>query len=151
MENENKSKKIILREERPKLLYEHVNGPVPEDFAGFVHYHQVQLNGLHISDEKPDNCCILTDGKVGYMKNIISKNRDIFLIMQLFHKVEDFYEVGMNSSDNGVYRVSELSEEIVPFSLECLKAKCFLMPYWESRYEDPENIFNYSNRDELLL
>lgn len=132
-----------------KLSGKHLNGPVHETLLNCVQYHKVEFNNYTISLDQADNCIITFDGEIGIVVNIISNDKHVYLLVQFFKHVNYFYDVGIFSTSNGIYKCSDLLNKIHVLDINCMKSKCFRMPYWESGYSDSEKIINYDRRKEI--
>lgn len=132
-----------------KLSRKHSNGPVHKHYVNSVQYQQVEFKKFFISLEQSDNCIITVDDKIGLVVNIISNNKQVYFLIQFFNYVDYFYDLGILSTTNGIYKCGDLGNEIHVLEIDSMKAKCFRMPYWESGYFDPEKCLNYDRRQEL--
>ncbi|XP_011696641.1 PREDICTED: uncharacterized protein LOC105455209 [Wasmannia auropunctata] len=75
-------------------------------------YRKIQFNGISLSIEARDNCCILNDGSIGIIFSIDMNNNCYRLGIKKFLQIQDFYDIGMLSSALQIYKCSILSNEI---------------------------------------
>lgn len=102
-----------------------------------LHYCKIQFNKLYLSTDIRDNCCILLDGSICIVSNIVADNRSYRLAVKRFLEVDNFYNIGdIVSSAFGVYKCGNISSEIVLVKLNEVKAKCYRMPLWENTLLD---------------
>lgn len=104
-------------------------------------FSKIRYRHLNLTLHKSDHCCILKNGTICIIDNIISVNNSYFLCVRNFNVIEDVFDVGIKSSILGVYKCSKLSAIRTLISVECLKSKCYRMPTWkvidnERHYED---------------
>jgi len=95
-------------------------------------YRKIQFNGIVLSIETRDNCCILHDGSICIVFNIIRDNNSYRLGVKRFSQIQDFYDIGMFSSALQIYKCSALSNEIFYIHLDEVLAKCYRLPLWNS-------------------
>lgn len=83
-----------------------------------------------LSVDTRDNCCLLRDGSVCIVLDIIMDNNSYFLVVKKFLEIGDFYNIGISSSSVQVYKCSMLGHETFRIHLEEVCAKCYKMPFW---------------------
>lgn len=96
-------------------------------------YCKIQFNEISLSVDKRDNCCILHDGSICIVFNIVVDNNSYRLHVKKFLDIDNFYDIGMVSSAFQVYKITtctRLSNELFYISLDKIKAKCYRMPFW---------------------
>jgi len=93
-------------------------------------YRKIQFNGISLSIETRDNCCILHDGSICIIFYIVMDNNSYHLAVKKFLQVENFYDIGILSSVLQIYKCSTLSNEIFYVHLDEILAKCYRMPLW---------------------
>ena len=93
-----------------------------------------------ISLDQSNNCVVSKDDEIFIVSNILEKNGHVFLVVQKFQTVLDFYNVGVMSSSLGIWKCSNLSLEIKIVNINCIRAKCFRMPFWDARYANAVGI-----------
>lgn len=92
-----------------------------------------------------DNCCILLDGSICIVINIVENNNSYNLIVKRFLEVDNFYNIGMESSAFQIYKCGNISRECITINYNEVNAKCYRMPLWENRSLDDSN----SDEDEM--
>lgn len=92
---------------------------------------KIRYHHLDFSLRKSDNCCILKNGTVCIIDNIIFIDNSYFLLVRKFNLIEDFYDVGITSSSINVYKCSQLSEIRCLIAIDYVTSKCYKMPLWE--------------------
>lgn len=95
-------------------------------------YRKIQFNGISLSIETRDNCCILNDGSICIIFNIIMNNNSYRLGVKRFLYIQDFYDIGISSSALQIYKCSTLNNEIFYVHVEEVLAKCYRLPLWNS-------------------
>lgn len=95
-------------------------------------YYKITFNGLLLGLDLRDNCCLLNDGRICIVFDIVMDNNSYLLAVKKFLHVEDFYDVGIFSSALQIYKCSTVSNEIFRVHLEEVRAKCYRMPVWNS-------------------
>lgn len=133
-------------------------GPVPLNVKDQVlgSYRKIGLNLVkrsNIGVDARNNCIILKDGSICLVYNIVKlRNDDINLVVKKFSNANDLFDIGVGSSESGVFRCSKLSE-LFAVSLSEFAGKCFRVPYYdlcsdESDDEDDNNqsdSYDYDN------
>lgn len=99
-------------------------------------YRKIKFNGILLSIDVRDNCCILHNGSICIVCNIVLDNNLYRLAVKKFLQVEDFYDIGVLSSALQTYICSTLSSEIFYINLDEVHAKCYRMPFWNSTSMD---------------
>lgn len=69
-----------------------------------------------------DNCCLLHDGSICIILDIVMDNNLYLLIVKKFLEIEDFYDVGILASALQVYKCSTLSSEVFRIYLDEVRA-----------------------------
>lgn len=95
-------------------------------------YRNITFNRLLLSADTRDNCCLLSNGKVCIVFDIVKDNNSYLLAVKTFERVEDFYDIGIFSSALQVYKCCTLSNEISRVHFNEVCAKCYRMPLWNS-------------------
>jgi len=111
---------------------QHFNGPLPRDYARYLQFAQIWLpNSVFLSVQEGDNC-VLVQGKVCIIQNILSPTEDSeekLLLVEAFSDSTDFYSEPLQSSDLCIFRVSRLSGDIQAVNVSEIAGKCILFPY----------------------
>ncbi|XP_067216803.1 uncharacterized protein [Linepithema humile] len=108
-------------------------------------YRKTKFNGILLSIDVRDSCCILRNGSICIVCNISLHNNLYRLAVKKFLQVEDFYDIDVLSSALQIYKCSTLSNEIFYINLDEVHAKCYRMPFWNSTSMDDSD----SNEDHL--
>lgn len=109
-------------------------------------YRKIRFNRILLSIDKCDNCCILHDGSICIIFNIIMINDSYCLAVKKFLEINNFYDIGMISSAFQVYTCTALSNELFYVNLDEVNAKCYRMPFWNHTSTDN----NGENHSETL-
>lgn len=112
-----------------------INGPLPVNlsYKKCCQYKKLQTEIMFLSiTSLGDKCCILNDGSICIILNIVDKENKIHLVIQKFVIVEDFYDIGISSSKINIFKCSALAGNICIITISDLKGKCYLMPYWKT-------------------
>ncbi|XP_026829221.1 uncharacterized protein LOC113562841 [Ooceraea biroi] len=101
------------------------------DGSNRLQYRKIQFNGISLSTDERDNCCILHDGSICIVCNVVVENNAYRLAVKKFLEIHNnFYDVGMESSAFRVYKCATLSNELFYIDLDKVNAKCYRMPFW---------------------
>lgn len=100
--------------------------------SNFPQYRKIQFNKILLSIDLRDNCCILHNGSVCIVFDIIVRNSSYLLQVRKFLEVENFYDIGIPSSSVEVYKCGNLCSNLVYVNVEEVKAKCYRMPFWSN-------------------
>ncbi|XP_071576883.1 uncharacterized protein [Temnothorax nylanderi] len=95
-------------------------------------YRKIIFNKMLLSVDKRDNCCLLHDGSICIVHDIVRDNNVYFLVVKKFIDTGDFYDIGILSSALQVYKCYTLSNDMFHVRLEEVSAKCYRMPLWNS-------------------
>lgn len=99
----------VPRVEALGLRREHVNGPLPAMFPAAVQYSVYKTEQFTLKLDRA-NCYVSIQGKVAKIRNIISNNKDIYLLYSTFDQQSSFFEYPISSTVFGVYLVDSLSD-----------------------------------------
>lgn len=99
-------------------------------------YRKIQFNEISLSIDERDSCCILRDGSICIVCNIVMNDNSYHLAVKKFFEIDDFYNIGMISSAFRVYKCTALSSELFYINLDEVNAKCYRMPFWNSTSMD---------------
>lgn len=111
------------------------------DGSNRFQYRKIQFNEISLSIDERDNCCILHDGSICVVFNIVMNNNSYTLAVKKFLEIDDFYDIGIASSACQVYKCTTLSSELFYIHLDEVNTKCYRMPFWNciSMNNDGEN------------
>lgn len=116
-----------------KVFQKHDNGPLlPTQLSSrCVQYKKLQTERFFIDvDSLGDRCIILNNRSICVVRNIVEIDDIYYLVLNKFQIVEDLYDVAVPSSALEIVVCSALSEDLAIATLNEVKAKCYLMPYW---------------------
>lgn len=108
------------------------------DAANCSGYRRIQFNGISVGTDVRDNCCILHDGSICRICNIVGSDNSYHLIVKKFLEIDDFHDVGIASSGFQVYKCGMLCNDIFDINPEQVFAKCYRMPFWNSTMNDED-------------
>ncbi|XP_070158764.1 uncharacterized protein [Polyergus mexicanus] len=108
---------------------------------------KIIFDGISLSVDMRDNCCLLHDGSVCIVFEIVKNNNSYLLEVKKFLHINDFYDIGILSSVLQVYKCSMLSNEVFRIHLQKVRAKCYRMPLWNPTYNE-ENDSDEENHSE---
>lgn len=114
----------------PKLSMEHDDGPLLLNMKVDKQYKKISFENFILTSSEPNNCCVFQEIII-VIKNIITDNGKIILIGQKFLSVEDFYKIPCNSSDLGIYSVSNLGP-LHSWPLNKMIRKCMKLRYCDT-------------------
>lgn len=86
-----------------------------------------------------DNCCMLHDGTICIILNILVSNNSYYSIMKKLLNVCDFYDIGISSSMCHVFKCSTLNDNIFSVHINEIRVKCYKMPFWNCSSDDKNN------------
>lgn len=121
-----------------------------------LQFNQIRINNFTYSLDDKNNCCILHDGRIIIIVNILKYSDSTYrLVGKMFYKVENLYEIDQdfNSTHVDIYKYSELRQiyfDILPSDIKC---KAYKMPYWkncERYYENDISVIAAIYNDEWL-
>lgn len=115
---------------RASLLRNHTN---------CLQYRNINFNNILLSIDKRNNCCILYNGSICIVNEIVKNNESFRLTVKQFLSVIDFYDTGMKSSSFQFYKCTTLSNDSFYVSLNEIRAKCYRMPFWNCSLIDDCN------------
>lgn len=91
------------------------------------HFKRLKAGSLLLKIGKSDSCFRTKSGDVIVLKDIVLREKKVYLIGCKFLVCEDFYEYPLPSSELGIVRVSELGIRKA-YRLKDVDNKCYLMP-----------------------
>ncbi|KAK3911574.1 Halomucin [Frankliniella fusca] len=92
------------------------------------HYRRLKAGKLLLKLGKSDSCVSCVSGDIIVIKDIVQRQKKVYLIGRKFMNLQDFYEYPLPSSQLGIYKVSELGRELMTFRLRHIESKYYLMP-----------------------
>lgn len=98
-----------------------------------IHYNgfkqQTHKKGFRFKiDNTTNNCCfVLNDGKIIWIHSIKSN----VIKARYFTVKKDFFNDHLDSSKLGIYLCDKLSTEVITISLDLIKNKCYMLPYYD--------------------
>lgn len=99
----------------------HRRGPCPVEYITYMQFEQLSLPECYMSVNRGNNC-ILSRGKVGLVRNILSPGEDMpekVLVVEWFRgNPESFYTDPLHSSDLRIFRISQLQGDIRTVSIK---------------------------------
>ncbi|XP_011867765.1 PREDICTED: uncharacterized protein LOC105561956 isoform X1 [Vollenhovia emeryi] len=132
-----------------KVSVLHDNGPIlPELGFVYMQYRKMQMKNMFIGiDFDGDKCCILNDSSICVVYNILKTQYNMYyFIIKKFKTVNAFYDIGILSTCLGIYKCSNLYSKYEVISIDDVKQKCYLMPYWSR--EESELLVSDSSDNE---
>lgn len=117
----------------------HRNGPIPLDSPIDQQYNSVRFNDLYFttrSKSKANCCCLLKDGSVCLIENILTIKGSFYFYVKRFENKRDFYKIGNPSTVFGVHECESpsLTAQLVEATL--VTCKGFLMPLKKAEVAD---------------
>lgn len=95
---------------------------------GGQHFRRLKAGSLLLRVGKSDCCLQTRNGDIVILKDIVLRQKKIFLIGSKFLTQQDFYTYPIPSSELGIFRVAALEKRLFSFRLKDIKSKCYLMP-----------------------
>lgn len=126
---------------RNRLSQSHVKGLLPREINAIYcnQYRKLELGFFTFSRSQRDNCCILRNGDICLIQNILGIDEEIFFIVHKFRDLGSFYDVGHTSDFVGLFLASNLSNELDVVNVHQIQAKCYRMPRWVGAEGEEEN------------
>jgi len=137
---------MIIIDSSIHVSIQHHAGPLPCNFANFSQYRKITFNGILLSLDNRDNCCMLHDGSICIVLNILMSNSSYYLIMKKFLSICDFYDIGISSSKCHVFKCSTLNDNIFSVRINEIHTKCYKMPFWDCSDDE-----NYSEPSQYIV
>lgn len=109
---------------------EHNDGPFLLNMKIDTQYKKINFETFMLTTSEPNNCCAFHETII-VIKNVITVDDKIFLIGKKFLNVNDFYTVPCNSSDLGIYSVSNLGP-LQSWPLDKMIRKCMKLRYCDT-------------------
>jgi len=113
-----------------------------------LQYRKIQFNNISLGIDVRDNCCILRDGSICIVLNIVVNNNSFRLGVKRFLEIHDFYDIGMVSSALQIYKCAILNSEIFYIHPDQVHAKCYRMPFYNSTSTDDSDSDGENNSTE---
>lgn len=118
--------------ESAHYLKPHSDGPISSTCDPNKQYKAVQFSSFKISSTPPNCYCSLQNGFVVQVLKISRSNNLMVILCHKFTTVEPFYGSPFTvSSEYEIYEVSDLSPQLLTFSINEIKNKIVLLPYKE--------------------
>jgi hypothetical protein len=112
---------------------EHNAGPLPCNLiSNFLQYRKITFNGILLTLNMRDNCCILYDMSICIVVNIVMIENLYYLVVKKFREVKNFYDVGIPSSALHIFKCSSLTNNIFTVSIVEVRLKGYRMPLLDS-------------------
>lgn len=109
----------------------------PHDFVSkCCQYRKIIFNDILLTLNIRNNCCILHDGSVCIVINILYADHSYYLVVTKFTEVNEFYNVGISSSAVHIFKCSSLSNDIFLVLIDKVRFKCFRMPFFNNNLTD---------------
>lgn len=112
------------------------NGPLPTltQLNNIIQYKLLRTAKFTLGINDHDNCCILADSTICIVRNILTSDNgnelNYHLIVNKYDNVQSWFNTGIDSSEVGSFKCSELNPFLRCIKLNEVAAKCYRMPYW---------------------
>jgi len=109
---------------------EHCIGPLPSDVCStsVKQYAQLHYNGMVVSVSSGDNCVSLSNSKPCIIRNIITCDDKILLVVEHFQDCSSFFDTPLPSQHLNIYKARLLSGTYVVVSVDDVAGKCVCLP-----------------------
>ena len=116
----------------PVTIHQHENGPLPAGMteSGIIQYSRVQGTKFTLDITNKNMCCIVKDGSVCLVYNIVLCPSGLHLVVKKFRLISSFIDVPIRASSIGYYKCSQLQDEFVLVRFVDVVTKGYLMPLW---------------------
>lgn len=117
-----------------KAWGDHEKGPIPSNLQSneLVQFSKTKQNSLTLSNDQPNNCCVLTDGSVCIINNKLLYQNSYYLVVQAYNQKEVAYDCGINLENVCYYVCSDLSTNLKTISIHEVKQKGYRKPYFNN-------------------
>lgn len=113
----------------PYCVSEHWNGPLL-NITNVSQYEKIIFPHYTLSIFSPNNCCVLKDGTVIIVENILMANGNTFVTGRKFNKISDFYTQPCLSTDLGICLVStDDLGNLNTWNIREIETKCAKLKY----------------------
>ena len=119
---------------KPLCQSEHNLGPVADGYELCIQYRSVRTCQYTLSLSDRDSCVIVNDNCVGIVKNILSLQSKIYIVLCVFEVIGSLFDYPVCSSELDIYLVSGIKDTPVVFSLDDIRCKCVRFPVDDSSY-----------------
>lgn|SRR6218665_3995962 len=113
----------------PIALRQHFDGPLNDVCSNVVQFKEIQMEKCVLSLTEGDNCIFSRSKGPCLVKNVLSMGDGLYLIVEVFEVVADFFSYPMPSSRIHVYNVSQPSRNFSLIPITDVRHKCVCMPY----------------------
>lgn len=96
----------------------------------------LQFKTFEVSNKRPDNCCLLTDGTIIFINHIAFRGNVIVVIGCAFLNKEDIQNYPCSSSKMHIYKIKNLSPPQI-WPAEQISRKLILITFQETQYTIP--------------
>ncbi|CAH1170530.1 unnamed protein product [Phaedon cochleariae] len=105
----------------PILCNEHCDGPLLNNQYE-KQFKLIKFENFSLGTTEPNNCCKINENDIVIIKNVLSHDNKVFIIGQKFLQIENFYTSPCESSDLGIFLVSNLAPlQYFPIELKTCK------------------------------
>lgn len=131
LEEERTNSSSVSRSKRASavLSKEHLQGPVPNTWLGAKQYAKLQWDNYVLTTGLGDNCIQKHNGQPCVIRNILSLNNNVSIVVQPYMNFCNFFESPLPSSCLNIFKVWQLADKYEVVQLEHVKYKCVCIPY----------------------
>lgn len=117
---------LCLQIKYPILSKRYENESSINDIVG-VSFKKIKTEKFTLSIDSPNDCCIVSDGSIIEVKNIVQSNESVILIVTKFLKTCDLFLQPIPSNNVEMYLCSKLSN-LISVLLNEIKFKAIKIP-----------------------
>jgi hypothetical protein len=127
--SERKEKSVVMNNiHRPQVKQRHSDGPVLPNMGACKQYKELLMESQKILVKEGDNCVKVNDC-IGLVRNILVMNMDkLYILVEYFHRISDFFDYPLSSKKIGIYRVSQLRRLLTLVPVPDIQSKYVLLP-----------------------
>lgn len=111
-----------------EVTKEHSSGPILVGLLGYKQYRMVSFSGFTLKTTNGDSYVMCNNNSIGLLRNIVADGKSVLLIVQRFRSMMLAFEKPLNSTDIGIYTVSNLSDNFEVWDVAAVDCKYVLMP-----------------------
>lgn len=118
----------IIFEKHENKIYFAQRRFIANEIIDGLQFRKIMVNDTTFKCNLKDSCFKTVNGEIIVFHNIVQRHNEAFFVGYSFTKMENVYHYPLPSSELGIIRVSDLSEERRVFPLIHVIAKCWLIP-----------------------
>ncbi|XP_024878933.1 uncharacterized protein LOC112459164 isoform X2 [Temnothorax curvispinosus] len=119
---------IVFEDHENKVHLEAQRRFVFNEIIDGLQFRRIKVNDTIFKCNKKDSCFKTVKGDIAVLYNIVQRHGKVFFVGYYFTQMEDVYQYPLSSSELGIVKLTDISEERRVFPLTEVVAKCWLIP-----------------------